>query len=94
MPLDEPADFSHGRIMPAHDGVQGHPFGPFVYVLIDCNGGVYGPWTTLYDVAYAHTTGINGFLDPDWLEPKRIPIGSLRLRDIYSPPSLVPHGEG
>jgi len=78
-------NYQHGRVMPAHTGVTGHPFGDTVYVLVACNGSVYGPWRDQHTVAKAHASGLNGFFDPDWLEPQEIPVGALRIPDIHTP---------
>jgi hypothetical protein len=82
-------DYSVGRVMAAHDGVEGHPFGEWVYVLEACNGSVWGPWHTRADAAAAKATGLDGFLASEWIDVKPVPVGSLRLRDIRTPPTAT-----
>jgi len=82
-------EFSVGKNMAAHDGVDGHPLGEWVYVLETTNGSVWGPWFTRADAAAAKATGLDGFLASGWITVHAVPVGSLRLRDIRTPPTAT-----
>ena len=82
-------EFNLGKNMAAHDGVDGHPFGEWVYVLEATNGSVWGPWYTRADASAAKATGLDGFLASEWITIHAVPAGSIRLRDIRTPPTAT-----
>ena len=79
---DDSPPWEVGRVMAAHDGVHGHPFGPDVFVLVASNGSVYGPWRSIGGAVAARYDGLGGSLKPEWLEVERVPVGALRIRDL------------
>ena len=69
-------------IKPGHSGVSSPPFGPKVWVLERYDGKIYGVWTSRHDAVAARTTRLSATCKREWLTPRLVPVGSLRLEDL------------
>lgn len=82
-------DYNGHRIKPGHSGdTLGHPTGPYrpnyVWLLARDDDKLYGYWQSRHAVVGALATRerFSRTQRPEWFEPVRVPVNSVREADV------------
>lgn len=80
-------DVNGFEIKTAHDGVSALPYGEYVWLLRRRDDKLYGVWKTRHDaigaaVTFGRSDTRAKTVKEEWLSPVRVPVGSVRLRDV------------
>jgi hypothetical protein len=76
----ETTDYNGCRIKPGHNGFRGLPFGEYVWLLRRTDDKLFGIWKSRHEAIGAREKVVS--MQPEWLEPIAVPVGSVRMPDV------------